>query len=165
MKVDSINGVYQYTSVYQAQFLPSGITNEQVNALMRQYGVSQTGDEYGDLKALYEAMYKDIAKNGQMQGVQTESQKEQFLPWAYTMQQLGLSATGQFSSDYSLFMNTLNSMQASAKTPAEKSRLNLLQQMAAMVFVPPAQQAQMNQVMQLSGAEIIAQMNRVALFS
>lgn len=166
MQVEAINGVYQYTSVYQAQFLPSNITNEEVNALMHRYGVKQTGNEYADLKSLYEAMFQDIARNGELPGVQTEAQKgqgSQVPPWAYVMQQIGLNPTGSFSSDYSLFMNTLNSMQASAKTPAEKSKLNLLQQMAAQVFIQPPVQQTENQIMQLTGSEIISQMNRISL--
>lgn len=165
MTVGAVMGVYQYTGVYQAQFLPSTITNDQLNALMRQYGIKQTGDEYTDIKALYEAMYQDIARSGATQGVKTENQMEQIYPWASLMKQLGLGATGDFSKDYSVFMNALNTQQAAAKTPAEKSRLNLIQRMAQVVFVQPQQKEQANKIMQLTGSEIIAQMNRTALLS
>lgn len=161
MQVQSINGVYQYTDMYQAQFLPSGITNDQLNILMKRYNIPQTGDDYTDLKALYTAMYQDIERNGEMQGVQTSAQKEEMIPWASLMSQIGLSATGDYSKDYSNFLNTLTRLQSEAKTPAEKSRLNLVEKMAQFAFVQ--QQNPVNTVMQLTGAQIVAEMNRVAI--
>lgn len=159
MTIGAVNGVYQYTSSNQVQFFNGTISNDKLNYLMQQYGITQTGNSYTDMKALYSAMHGYFSQYGAIDPSQGSNQPSQAqIPWAGLMNNIGLQVTGQIDKDYSSFKNTVDFLTANAKTPNEKAIMQQLSMQAQSVFIAP--RTQENDRPTLSGADILAQMNK-----
>lgn len=168
MTVGAVNGVYQYTGSYESQFFSGTVSSDKLNALMKEYGIQQTGDEYADTKALFQAMYNYFSRFGIPTTEDKPSQVQLAMnaPWAPLMSQVGLTATGELNKDYSSFLNKIDSLQGATSTsPSEKASLKELEQTAPYVFVQPPEQGlkTSSQNSELTGADILAQMNRAFL--
>lgn len=196
----SVNAISNYSYVYsttydtteQYKLFKSVISNAQIDELCRKYGIVQTGDSATDLKALYQAMYKDAqtevigstasaaSEQTQQQAVQQTSQKQTLdstqVPWGILMSQIGVAATGDFSTDYQAFQNRIMAMQLNAQTPQEKANISQLQAEASIVFIQPeATTTQVGPAAQHltqparqstpSGADITAQLNKMYFLS
>lgn len=156
MIVGAINKVYSYTTSYQSQFFSSAISNDQLNTLMQQFGVLQTGDQYTDLQALYQAMYNYYSMYGTPNTQpQQQMQNQNNIPWAPLMQQVNLPTTGNLNTDYAAFKDKITSLQAN---PSSGINIGELEQEASTAFVQP-KEPQAAQP-QLSGSDIIAQLNK-----
>lgn len=174
-----------YSSSIEYKYFGTTIPSDRLQDLMERYGIIQTGDSETDLRALYQAMMGDAVselKNSQAAtdtrskvgepSQATQAQNSSNIPWATLMGQIGLSATGNFATDYQAFNDKISAMNASATTPQDKASINQLVAQATVVFIKPEQstaqaassqsQAQNSQP-QLTGADIQAQLNRLFL--
>lgn len=170
-----------YSSIEQYRYFSAYVSDARLQQLMKDYGIQVTGDPDQDLQALYTAMYAEaekdvaygmpVAANMVSQPVQAPSQPQQTtnVPWATLMGLVGLSPTGDFSTDYSAFNNQIQVMQASSSSPDQKAVVAQLQAEAQVVFVQPdqgaAQQGQPQAPQQspptVSGAQITAMLNQL----
>lgn len=186
------NNMYAYSSNVVYEYFGTNISGKQLQDLMEQYGIYQTGDSDTDIKALYDAMYAD-AKNqvnsSQPSTSTNNTQKTQpsnqgagvsdssNVPWANLMSQVGLFATGNLTTDYEAFSDKISKMISSA-TLSQQDRANIAQLIAeaSMVFVQPnsstqassasAQAQQPAQTVQpISGADIMAQLNKMIMLA
>jgi hypothetical protein len=159
MTVGAISGIQQYSSSAQIQFFSTAVSSAKIDELMKLYGIQPTGDDYADLKALYQAMYNyysqypDTSVNNQPSKPAQATQ-----PWAPLMSQVGLSMTGSLQGDYSAFMNKIAQLQAAAGSPSQIASYKSLEAQAQSAFVAPSQPRSSSS--QMLGADIIAQMNR-----
>lgn len=185
------NNMYVYSSSVVYEYFGTNIPGQQLQALMEQYGIIQTGNSDADIKALYEAMCTD-AKN-QVESSRPSStnnpQKAQpgnqeagasgssNVPWANLMNQVGLYATGNLTADYQEFSNKISKMLSSA-TLSQQDRANIAQLIAeaSVVFVQPnsatqassasAQPQHSSQAVQaVTGADITAQLNKMIMLA
>lgn len=161
VKVVALNGNYQYTTAYMQKVFGSAISISNLNYLMRDFGVNQTGDEQTDLQALYSAMRSYYANNTEvtsaMAGSNQMSQTNR--PWEVLMQQVGLTPVGDVQIDYAKFQDAVKLMISQAVRPEEKQYfLGLLAQGQSVFNVRIS--AQPTPAPSVSGADILANMNR-----
>lgn len=181
--VSSISS-YRYSTSVEYKYFGTTFSDQTLQDLMRQYGIIQTGDSDVDLKALYQAMYSSAtsqataasaSKNSQpvkpeesqVQGAQNANN----VPWATLMNQVGLSPTGDLATDLTAFNNKISQMMASATTQQEKANLYQLAAEASIVFVQPVSVSQSNisvqssshSLSQISGADIMARLNKLMI--
>lgn len=179
--VNSLTYSTSYADLQQYKFFKFVNSPEQIDELMRKYGIIQTGDTYNDLKALYDAMYKEASVDAneeaagsvaylkpQDQIKKPENQDPTNVPWATLMNQIGLTATGNLQKDYGSFSEKISIMQVSATTPQDKANLQQLESQASIVFVPQSQTTQTASQNQgpiektsASGADIVAMLNKM----
>lgn len=162
MTVGAVNSVTSYSSFYQAQFFAGTVSSDRLKDLMKEYGVQTTGNEYNDLQSLYQAMYRYFSQYGVPSASEQPSQAQQAAtaPWAPLMTQVGLTATGDLNADYATFTDRINYLQGNpSSSESEKASLQEAENAAPSVFVQqsPTQNAG------LSGADIVAQLNRAFL--
>ena len=172
MTIGAISSVYTYSTSYQSSIFGSTYSNERLNQLMRQYGIIQTGDEYTDLVALYNAMHGDAKtkieaaaaqKAGQNEPISTNTSK---VPWQSLMAQVGLQTTGNVSVDYEAFNRRLFQMQGAARSKQDEADIYALMNQGNIVFNDQTQQNDITasgatKPQAISGAEILAQMNKM----
>ena len=167
MTVGTATPINSYSSINQAQFFTGTVSNDRLSALMKEYGVQPTGNEYNDLQSLYKAMYNYFSQYGTPSASNLSSQPSQAqqaanAPWAPLMKQVGLSATGDLKSDYAAFLAKVSALQGNTSaTQSEKTSLQDTEKAATYAFVQPSQMQA--QAPQLSGADIVAQLNKAFL--
>lgn len=153
---------YSYATSFQYQYFGTVVSDERIQELMQQYGIQQTGDKQDDLQALYKAMLSsaqiNAANASAQQPVQANAQSAS-APWATLMNQVGLSVSGDFSTDYQTFNSKISTMQLSATSAHDKAIINQLVAEAQIVFVPPS--APSGNTRMASGADILAQLNKM----
>lgn len=180
--VSSINS-YRYSTSVEYKYFGTTFSDQNLQDLMRQYGIIQTGDSDVDLKALYQAMYSSAtsqataasaSKNSHLakpEEIQAQAaQNANNVPWATLMNQVGLSPTGDLATDLTAFNNKISQMMASATTQQEKANLYQLAAEASIVFVQPESVSQSNVSVQssslshsISGADIMARLNKLMM--
>lgn len=170
--VSAINSV-TYSYALQYQYFGTAISDNAVQALLQQYGVQETWDAQTDLQNLYQAMSSTAASDVSAEQAAAQSaqqtnntQNPNNVPWANLMNQIGLSPTGDFNTDYTAFNNRISAMQSSAATssPDAQAYINQMQSEAGIVFVQPTQstsQDQSTQTPTVSGADIQAALNKL----
>jgi hypothetical protein len=158
MLVSAVNGVYQYSTTYQMQIFGNSISNDDLNDLMSQFGISQTGDEYLDISELYDAMYAfyQTQQNSQINSQAQNGENATNVPWADVMKEVGLSATGNLDDDYSNFTKTISSIEDSTKNEQDKAEVAAFAQTAQSYFV----QNNSSETQMASSSDIIAEMNK-----
>lgn len=164
MTIGAVGGVYSYTNFsYQYQLFSSAVSSDKLNDLMRQYGVIQTGDELSDLQALYAAMYSNIQTNAasavnssnQIEGTDAEN-----VPWADVMKSVGLYPTGTMEDDYYAFTNRIDELEAS-QSSSDNATLEEIRSEGESLFAQASgQTTNSTPTTQMSGADIIAQLNK-----
>lgn len=171
---------YRYSTLVEYKYFGTTFSDQNIQDLMRQYGIIQTGDSDVDLKALYQAMYSsatsqataaDASKN--LHRVKPEENQAQDaqnannVPWTTLMNQVGLSPTGDLATDLTTFNNKISQMMASATTQQEKANLYQLAAEASIVFVQPVSASQSSSTQasslshSISGADIMARLNKL----
>lgn len=164
MTVGAVSGIYQYSSAAQTQFFSITASSERIAELMTYYGIKETGDDYTDMRALYQAMYNSYTQSASSSINAQESNRPQpqaqTPAWAPLMAQVGLPTTGDLQKDYAAFMNKISQLEAAAGSDKSKkaSAENLAIQ-AQSAFVAPAQ-AQGADNSMFSGAMILSDLNR-----
>lgn len=175
MTVGAVSSI-SYSSVIQYRYFDTTISDAQIKDLMAKYGITPSGNQDKDLKALYDAMYTDAqssATSALNNANQTQNNPEvtgksaSNAPWANLMTQIGLVATGDFDVDYQAFSNKIFEMKMSATTPQDKAMISQLVSQAEIVFVPPTTAFTQNPgaPKSASGADILAQLNKMYFFS
>lgn len=176
----SVNAISSYSSATQYQYFSSAVSDDQVQSLLQQYGLIPTGDDSTDLQALYEAMYAAAQTNvtssssatdnsQQSQNSQaTDAENSTNIPWSDLMSQVGLYASGDYTTDYEAFNDKITSMQASgALSQQDQATINELLSEASIIFVQPtdssSQTSTQSSYQLVSGADIQAQLNRMYL--
>lgn len=182
MQVNGVNTTY--SAALQYKYFFAVISEDQLEVLLRRYGITPTGDKDKDMEALYQAMRavatSDLIKMqaaSQLRDEVTsapktgEQQKTNAIPWGDLMTQVGLSTTGDLNNDYSLFLARINAMQNSASTsPENRAYIDMLMAQASVVFVQPESTAKQNEAsvspsknnsQSISGADLVAQINRM----
>lgn len=186
------NNLYAYSSTIVFEYFGTNISGKDLQALMEQYGIYQTGDTDADIKALYDAMYADAKKqvkssqpststnniqkpqpSNQEAGVSNSSN----VPWANLMSKVGLYATGNLTADYQAFSDKISKMMSSA-TLSQRDKANIAQLIAeaSIVFVQPNSATQASSassqtqqpaqtVKPISGADIMAQLNKMIMLA
>lgn len=153
---------YSYATSFQYQYFGTVVSDERIQELMQQYGIQQTGDKQNDLQALYKAMFSAAKTSAVDAAPQQQSQAASGsadVPWATLMNQVGLSVSGDFSTDYQAFNSKISAMQLSATSAHDKAIINQLVAEAQIVFVPPS--ASSGNARMASGADILAQLNKM----
>lgn len=185
MTVGIVSAISSYSnaSSVEYQYFGTSISDSELESLMQQYGIQVTGDADTDIRELYEAMYSVAANDvqssqssSQVQSNQnsqeTEGQNASNVPWANLMTQVGLSATGDLSTDYEAFSGRISAMQSSSATSADmQATINQLMAEANVVFVQQANSSTQTSSSQqsqgaaqtVSGADIVAQLNKLYL--
>lgn len=181
MSVASISANPLYTLSLQCQYFGTSISESKIKDLMAEYGIKPSGNPSYDVQALYDAMYtearSEVKKAQSSSNVQAPQQKEApevigntaSVPWANLMSQVGVPLTGTFEGDYNSFNQRINAMSIAATTQQEKASIDQLMAEAGIVFVQPQQsvdipsQGQPPIPKQASGADILAQLNRMYL--
>lgn len=173
MIIGAVISVYQYSTAYESALFGTTVSDDRLNALMQQYGITQTGDSYTDLKALYNAMYgeaesKATAASSNRQPGQPLTTDTKNVPWVNLMSQVGLSATGIVAVDYSAFNERLFTMQGAARTKQDEADIAALSAQANVVFNQQTQQTDITSTgstrpQAISGADIVAQLNKTLL--
>src|SRR5574344_750032 len=161
MTVGAVSGMYQYSNSYQYLFFGTTITAESLNMLMRQYNIIQTGDEYTDMLALYEAMYSqastklDSTKSSQQQSAAQSAASN--APWGVVMQEVGLTVTGDLQTDYAAFNAQIKAMEQALTSDKDKQELQAFVAAAQTYFTEGAGSSTTGTV---SSAEIVASVNK-----
>ena len=184
MSVGSISANPLYTLSIQCRYFGTAISEDKIKDLMTQYGIKPSGNASYDVQALYDAMYTEASSDVKMaqasfntqssQSSQQSSQPEVVgstadVPWANLMSQVGVPLTGTFEGDYNAFNQRINAMSIAATTQQEKASIDQLEAEASIVFVQPDQPSQASSQtdskpqQQVSGADIIAQLNKMYL--
>ena len=169
MTVSAVSTNYTYSSSAQYWYFGTSISDDEIERLMYNYGITKTGDADLDMKALKNAMYSK-AESSAIAGLPTPTQMTaqiaQNAPWASLMSEVGLIATGNLDTDASAFASKITTMQESAKTPAEKANIRNLEAEASVLFV---QEGQVNanevQAPTASGADIMSNLNKLYFFA
>lgn len=166
MTIGAISSTNIYSTAIQYQYFGTDISDDKIKDLMRAYGIMTTGDAKFDIQSLYDAM--KAAANGNLNNAQQQSAPEVTgtianVPWADLMNQVGLSPIGDLETDYNAFTQQINLMQISAASPQEKANVAQLQAQAGIVFID--QSSGSSQKSQISGANILAQLNKMYLMS
>lgn len=178
---------YSYSPTVEYQYFGASTSDDQIQTLLQEYGIQKSGDPNADLLALYNAMYPEAVHKAQNskatsqtnnnQQVQnssqtTDAQNSSNVPWANLMTQVGLYATGDLSTDYQAFSDKISAMQSSGATSQQdKATIGQLVSEASSVFVQPANstsqmssdQSQIQASQAASGADIMAQLNKMFL--
>ena len=179
MSVSAISSVYSSYQSYEYQYFGATISESKFTALMQKYGITQTGNAYNDVQALYSAMSGNadtevagsVASQNSQQANQpaqeTEAKNSSNIPWANLMSRIGLAATGDLSADYEAFDNKISQMQDSAAASSQQQALiSQLIAEASVVFVnnqvAQTQDSTQSQA-QVSGSDIVAKLNRMFL--
>lgn len=178
MTISAISSNYSSYQTYEYQFFGATISDSQLEYLMQKYRITPTGDSLKDVEALYQAMYGEAssqatnlvsAQNTQNKPQTTEPQNSTKVPWADLMSKVGLAATGELAQDYTLFNAKLSAMQSSGATsPQDQALIGQLSAEASIVFVAPQQTSDpqnTTQTKSVSGADIVAQLNKLYFFS
>lgn len=187
MTIGAVSSVslYQYATSVEYQYFGTTFSDQTLQSLMDQYGIVQTGDSVIDIYALYQAMSSAVtatndakaASNPQRSDDKSQPaivQDPSNAPWANLMNQIGLSPTGNLSTDLTAFINKIQFMQTMATSQQDKASLYQLEAEANIVFAQPYQQIQSVSSPQqssshsqpnISGADIMAQLNKIILFS
>lgn len=178
MTIGAIGSFSYSSSLYKK--LDTGLTDVQIQELMKKYGIKPTGNKSADLQALYQAMCADIVSStnanqyvaNQNQNTQNcthakAASAETNVPWAALMAQVGLTATGNYDKDYEAFNDRIEAMQQSLSgrdAQEGDAYIAQLQAEASVVFSKPIQTSHhhsaSHQQKQVSGADILAQMNK-----
>ena len=114
------------------------ISAAKFRALLRQYGVKETGNAYLDVQALYKAMSSSASNlvDGKLPKNSVEFQP---IAWANLMSRVGLAASGDFAGDYSRFNAKIDEMNASAGgNSVIQANVSQLRAEAAVVFTDAA---------------------------
>lgn len=154
-----------YSASLQYQYFGTAISADKIKDLMNAYGIMTTGDANIDLQNLHDAMQlnaTDNLKETQASQQQTPPAAKN-VPWADLMNQIGLPLTGSIDADYNAFNQKIFEMQMSATTPTEKANIAQLQAQALIAFVPPQNSNPNQSTPQVSGTDIIAQLNKMYL--
>lgn len=177
---------YSYSTTVEYQYFGASLSDADIQQLLSDYGIQQSGDSDYDLEQLYDAMYStavDNAQNAQASSLANNTQQPQNsqaaeaqnstnVPWANLMTQVGLYATGDLSTDYQAFNNKITAMQASGATSQQdKATIGQLVSEASSVFVQPtnstpqvsSDQNLLQTSQAVSGADIMAQLNKMFL--
>lgn len=171
MSVSAI-GSNLYTPVSQYRYFDTTISDNQILSLMRQYGISPSGDRDSDLEALYNAMYTDAknivasnvnnAQQAQKDKAQSAQQTPTDVPWAMLMYQAGLHVSGEYKKDYQAFTDKILEMKKSAATPQNQAMISQLVSQATIVFVRPNNEAEgSDSLPTATGADITAMLNKL----
>lgn len=169
MTVGAISSNYIYSTAIQYQYFGTDISDDKIKDLMRAYGIMTTGNAEFDIQSLYDAM--KAAASGNLKNAQPSTPEAigitANVPWADLMNQVGLSPLGDLETDYNAFIQQINLMQISATSPQEKANVAQLQAQAAIVFIDNTnlQSSGSSQKPQISGADILAQLNKLYLMS
>lgn len=166
MTIGAISSTNIYSTALQYQYFGTDISDDKIKDLMRTYGIMTTGNAEFDIQSLYDAM--SAAASGNLKNAQQPSAPEVTgttanVPWADLMNQVGLSPMGDLDTDYNAFNQQIYLMQISATSPQEKANVAQLQAQAAIVFID--QSSGSSQKPQISGADILAQLNKLYLMS
>lgn len=138
MVVSAIDDTNMYFQKYQYQVFGQVISATKFRALMRQYGVRETGNAYLDVQALYKAM-SSTATNLVDGKLPKNSVEPQAIAWAALMSRVGLSASGDFSEDYNRFNSKVDEMNKSAQgNSIIQANVSQLRAEAAVVFTDAA---------------------------
>ncbi len=161
MTVSAINGNYQYTNTYQSQFFSTTISASNLNDLMRQFGVVQTGDEYSDVQALYNTMYSYYT--GQIDSQQQANSKSDStdtnnVAWASVMNEVGLTPKGNLSDDYAAFNAQIQALEESAQTDSDKNEIQAFASQSQSYFVESTNSNQTTAT--ASATDILAALNQ-----
>lgn len=181
MTIGAIGSSSSYLKNNQFQNL-SSLSTTQLSELMQKYGVQQTGNKATDLQALYQAMYTSTvsgttgaqsAANDQQQAQSCSHSKaaaSNTVPWADLMNQVGLTASGDLNKDYAAFNERVTAMQESlsGRNSQEGSAfISQIQAEAAIIFGQQGQSvasaSSSSSSSQVSGADILAQLNKMYL--
>lgn len=165
MTVGAVNGVYQYNSNAIFQMFSVSVSPDRINELMKKYGVMATGNEYTDLRALFQAMFnyfsRQIDNSLSNPSGQVAQQAASAVPWAPLMHAVGLKPTGNLYDDHNKFNVKINELEKTSYGNSDKEYYKGLKKEAPYVFVEPHQAPPA--APQASGAEIMAAMNRMLL--
>lgn len=171
MSVSAIGGNY-YTPVIQYRYFDTTISDNQILSLLRQYGISPSGDRDSDLEALYNAMYTDAknivasnvnnAQQAQKDKAQSAQQAPTDVPWAMLMYQAGLHVSGEYKKDYQAFTDKILEMKKSATTPQNQAMISQLASQAEIVFVRSNNEVEGHgSLPSATGADITAMLNKL----
>lgn len=108
----TVNGVYNYKSANIYSYLgrlPSNSTS--LENVFEKYDITPTG-KVSDLEKLDSAMYADYSK--QVQNQIDNQNKQEAIPWAGLLAQIGIQATGNYEQDYVAFNNAIQLLSQSA---------------------------------------------------
>jgi len=109
----TVNGVYTYTSANIYSYLGRVPTsNAALKQAFRDFGIAPTGKE-SDLKRLENAMYREYSEQVREQ-IDNQNAKQNNVPWAGILAQIGIQATGDYEKDYSAFNNAIQLLSQSA---------------------------------------------------
>ncbi|MBP7212129.1 hypothetical protein KBA27_04770 [bacterium] len=136
--VSAINGVYQYSNIYQDLYFGTSISASQLDDLMRKFGIVQTGNEKDDLSALYEAMYsyyESELTSKQVSNAQQKQQEMSNVQWASVMKEVGLTATGDITTDYEAFLAQIKALEDAATSQEDKAEIQAFASQAQSYFV------------------------------
>lgn len=162
---------YNYSSSYQISFFGTSISASRIAELMDKYNIEQTGDQYADLQALYNAMAAEATQTAVKASTQNSTEKKvetnQAPPWSNIMAQVGLELTGSKETDHYNFNQRISQLLTSATTPQNKATIQQLQAEAAIVFTQQLQESDSSTKTKsnASGADILAQINKMFLMS
>lgn len=164
MTIGAISSTTYSTSV-QYQYFGTTVSDDRIKDLLNQYGVQSTGDATTDLQSLYEAMQSAASNN--VKGAQEKQQQAPTaasnVPWADLLNQVGLSPSGDLDTDYNAFTQQIYMMQISATSPQDKANVAQLQAQAQIVFIDNQSSSSSQSTPQVSGADIVAQLNKMLL--
>jgi hypothetical protein len=182
MSVNAISNYnYTYSTTYdtseQYKYFKAIISNDQIKELLLKYGITSSGDSATDLNALYQVMATDVKSQLQATSANASSQTQQqnnsqtasnttIVPWANLMSQVGLSPTGDLSTDYESFNNRIQVMLSGAQSQQDKANVYQLEAEASIVFVQQEASSQTQspaqaQAQTVSAADITAQINKI----
>lgn len=169
----TVGAITVYSTATQYRYFDTTISDAQIKDLMKKYGVTPTGDPDKDLQELHDAMYANANStvsskvsfaNQEVQNNQVSAaQNPMNVPWAALMIQAGLYPTGDFNTDYQEFTNKINTMQLSATSQQEKANIDQLIAQSKVVFISPV--SSQTPSFSVSGADILAKMNKMYFFS
>lgn len=171
MTIGAVSGNY-YSVVAQYRYFDTGISDNQIQYLMQQYGISPSGDPDLDLEELYDAMYADAkttvgknvsnAQQAYEDRMQAAQQTTTNVPWANLMTQAGLHVSGDYKKDYQAFNDKIFQMKISASTPQDKAMISQMISQAEIVFNQPKSESEPSApVKSASGADILAMLNKM----
>lgn len=174
MTIGAVSANY-YSPTIQYRYFDTNISDEQINSLMQQYGISPTGNPDIDLEELYNAMYTSAqttsskavsnAQKAQEDKAQQAQQITTNVPWANLMVQAGLSVSGDYQKDYQAFNDKIFQMKISATSPQDKAIISQLISQAEIVFNQPENKTESpSPIKSASGSDILAMLNKMYFF-
>lgn len=161
MTIGAVSSTNYSTSI-QYQYFGTTVSDDRIQELLNEYGIQTTGYASIDLQNLYDAM-SSIATNN-VKGAQSNQQQgpppANSVPWADVMNQVGLSPTGDISTDQAAFNQQIYLMQVSATSPQDKASIAQIQAQADIAFSEQSTDSSQSSP-QISGADIMAQLNKM----